>query len=471
MEKGAALENATGLERPYQPLDIEPRWYKYWIDRGYFTPRPEPGMKPFTVVLPPPNVTGSLTMGHVLNHTLQDVVVRKNRMEGNVTLWLPGMDHAGIATQNVVEATLRKEGMTRHELGREAFVARVWQWKEEYGGLILRQMRRLGASVDWSRERFTMEPALSRAVATVFVHLYDKGLIYRGHYVVNWCPRCHTAISDEEVEHAEAETTLWHIKYPIKGTEKHITVATTRPETMFGDVAVAVHPKDRRYTHLVGKTAILPFARREIPILADDYVDPKFGSGALKITPAHDANDFEVGKRHGLTPLNVLNPDGTLNENAGDFAGEDRFAVRKKMVEMLEDRGLLARSEPHRYSRATCCRCETVVEPRLSEQWFVRMRPLAEPALAAAKKGQVKFFPRRWTKVYQNWLVNIRDWCISRQLWWGHRIPVWYCRNPACASMTVTVDPPGACAKCGGTELRQDEDVLDTWFSSWLWPF
>jgi valyl-tRNA synthetase len=485
MDKGATLEPdapgpagsaslgadaGNGLDRPYDPAAIEARWSAWWTERGFFTPRPEPGRKPFTLMLPPPNVTGSLTMGHVLNHSLEDVVVRWKRMEGNVTLWLPGMDHAGIATQNVVEAQLRKEGLSRHDLGREAFVARVWQWKEQYGGLILRQMRRMGSSVDWSREAFTMDGARSRAVATAFVRLYEKGLIYRGSYIINWCPRCHTALSDEEVDHEDAETQLYYIKYPIAGTEKSVTVATTRPETMFGDVAVAVHPKDKRYTHLVGRMAVLPFVRREIPILADEYVDPKFGTGALKITPAHDANDFEVGRRHGLEPVLVLNPDGTLNELSGDFAGEERFAVRKKIAEMLADRGLLERVTPHKYAKATCSRCDTVIEPYLSQQWFVRMKPLAEPALAAARKKQVKFFPGRWQKVYAHWLNNIRDWCISRQLWWGHRIPVWYCQDPACGKMTVAVDPPTECATCGRDGLRQDEDVLDTWFSSWLWP-
>jgi valyl-tRNA synthetase len=469
MDQGSALEPRTGLDRPYAPQEIEPRWYEQWTARGLFTPpaQASPGERPFVLMLPPPNVTGMLTLGHVLNHTLQDAVVRWKRMEGNVTLWLPGMDHAGIATQNVVEALLKKEGKTRHDLGREAFVARVWQWKEEYGGIILQQMRRLGESVDWSRACFTMDEERSRAVATAFVRLYEKGLIYRGYYVVNWCPRCLTAISDEEVEHEESETLLYHVKYPIAGTEKHITVATTRPETLFGDVAVAVHPKDRRYAHLVGKTAVLPFVRREIPILADDYVDPKFGTGALKITPAHDANDFEVGKRHGLEPIVVLHPDGTLNDQTGDFAGEDRFAVRKKIADMLADRGLLARTEPHRYAKATCSRCDTVIEPYLSRQWFVKMKPLAEPALQVVKKKQVKFFPTRWTKTYAHWMTNIRDWCISRQLWWGHRIPVWYC---GCGELTVAVDAPTACAKCGSTSLKQDDDVLDTWFSSWLWP-
>jgi valyl-tRNA synthetase len=478
MDPGSALEPtaadsatpAAGLARPYDPAAIESRWYDRWMERGDFTPAEGAGKKPFTVLLPPPNVTGSLTMGHVLNHTLQDVVVRWKRMEGAAALWIPGMDHAGIATQNVVEAQLRKDGVTRHDLGREEFVRRTWEWKEQYGGLILRQMRRLGVSVDWTREAFTMDAARSRAVATAFVRLYEKGLIYRGHYVVNWCPDCRTAISDEEVDHVDSETTLYHVKYPVAGTEKFITVATTRPETLFGDVAVAVHPKDRRYAHLVGRMAVLPFVRREIPIIADEYVDPKFGTGALKITPAHDANDFEVGRRHGLAPIVVLNADGTLNEQTGDFAGEERFAVRKKIEDMLADRGLLARKEPHRYSKATCSRSDTVIEPYLSAQWFVRMKPLADPALAAEKKGQVRFFPHRWSKTYRHWMTNIRDWCISRQLWWGHRIPVWTCDDAVCAALTVAVDPPAACGTCGKTALTQDPDVLDTWFSSWLWP-
>ena len=475
MDQGSALEptatatNGAGLDRPYQPQEIETRWYEHWTARGDFTPPPAaPGDKPpFVIMIPPPNVTGMLTLGHVLNHTLQDVVVRWKRMEGNVTLWLPGMDHAGIATQNVVEAMLRKEGVTRQDLGREKFLEKVWEWKEQYGGIILKQMRRLGESVDWTRECFTMDETRSRAVATAFVRLHERGLIYRGYYVVNWCPRCLTAISDEEVEHEESETLLYHIKYPIAGTEKHVTVATTRPETLFGDVAVAVHPKDRRYAHLVGKTAVLPFVRREIPVIADEYVDMKFGTGALKITPAHDANDFEVGKRHGLEPIIVLHPDGTLNEQTGDFAGEERFAVRKKIADMLADRGLLARTENHRYSKATCSRCDTVIEPYLSRQWFVKMKPLAEPALQVVRKKQVKFFPTRWTKTYGHWMTNIRDWCISRQLWWGHRIPVWYCEK---GETTVAVDTPSACAQCGSTNLKQDDDVLDTWFSSWLWP-
>ncbi len=459
----------AGLEKSYDPSQVESRWYEDWVSRGLFTPRPDPARKPFTIMIPPPNVTGTLTMGHVLNNSVQDAVIRWKRMEGFNALWMPGMDHAGIATQNVVEAALRKEGITRESLGREKFLEHVWRWKEEKGGVIQKQLRVLGCSLDWTRERFTMDEGLSRSVREVFVRLHRKGLIYRGSYVVNWCPRCQTALSDEEVDRDERPGKLYHLKYPISGTkDKFITVATTRPETMLGDVAVAVNPKDPRYKGLVGKTAILPILRREIPIIADDYVDPKFGTGAVKITPAHDANDFWVAQRHNLEPINIMNPDATLNENAADFAGLDRFEARDKLVAALEDRGLMARIEPYNMSPGTCSRCDTPIEPRLSGQWYVKMKPLAEPALTAHRKGRVKFFPRRWNKVYVHWLDNVRDWCISRQLWWGHRIPVWYC---GCGEVIVETEASAACPKCGGTSLRQDEDVLDTWFSSWLWPF
>jgi valyl-tRNA synthetase len=464
------------LERPYDPAEVESRWYRFWVERGLFTPRVDPAHPPapgdaFTIMIPPPNVTGSLTMGHVLVQTLQDVQVRWRRMDGYLTLWLPGTDHAGIATQNVVERALAERGLTRQGLGREAFVREVWDWKEKFGGLINEQERRLGCSLDWTRERFTMDEGLSRAVAEVFVRLYRKGLVYRGHYIVNWCPRCRTALSDEEVNHEDEDGTLWYIKYPIKGTEKFVTVATTRPETMLGDVAVAVAPKDRRYSHLVGKTLVLPLMRREIPVIADDFVDPKFGTGAVKVTPAHDPNDFAIGQRHALEPVVVMNPDGTMSERAGDFAGLDRFVARKKVLERLTDLGLLARTESHRLAIGHCDRCGTVVEPYLSLQWFVRMQPLAEPAIEVVRRKKVKFYPSRWTKVYLHWMNNIRDWCISRQLWWGHRIPVWYCRAPGCGEILVETSAPAQCGKCGGTELVQDEDVLDTWFSSWLWPF
>ncbi|MBI5837297.1 MAG: valine--tRNA ligase [Candidatus Eisenbacteria bacterium] len=458
-----------GLEKTYDPSRVESRWYADWIERGLFTPQPDPDRKPFTVVIPPPNVTGRLTMGHVLNNSLQDAVVRWKRMEGSNTLWLPGTDHAGIATQNVVERHLKDQGVSKESLGREAFVARVWEWKHEYGGIIQQQLRLLGCSLDWSRERFTMDEGLSHAVREVFVRLYRKGLIYRGSYVVNWCPRCLTALSDEEVDRENRPGHLWHLKYPVAGTrDKFITVATTRPETMLGDVAVAVHPRDSRYKALRGKTAILPILRREIPILADDYVDPKFGTGAVKITPAHDANDFWVAQRHGLEAINVMHADGTMNENAADYAGMDRFEARERIVAALQDRGLVAKIEPYDLSPGECSRCHTPIEPRLSPQWYVKMKPLADAALAVHRKGKVKFYPKRWNKVYVHWLENTRDWCISRQLWWGHRIPVWTC---GCGEIIVDSVTPAACPKCGSAGLKQDEDVLDTWFSSWLWPF
>jgi valyl-tRNA synthetase len=454
---------------PYDPSRVEKKWYAYWIEKNCFSAAPEADKKPFCIVIPPPNVTGSLTMGHVLNNTLQDIIIRWRRMEGYETLWLPGMDHAGIATQNVVERDLLKRKVRKEALGRERFVEEVWKWKERYGGIILKQLQLLGCSCDWSRERFTMDAGLSRAVEEVFIRLFEKGLIYRGNYIINWCPRCKTALSDEEVSHQETKGYLYYMKYPIKGTQKHITVATTRPETMLGDVAVAVSPKDPRYKNLVGKTAVLPFLRREIPIIADDYVDPKFGTGAVKVTPAHDVNDFDIGKRHGLEPIVVMNEDGTMNENAGDFEGLDRFECRKRILEALEDRGLLAKTEPYEYAMGHCYRCDTIVEPYLSDQWFVKMKPLAQPAIDAAKKGQVKFFPKRWSKVYLHWLEGIRDWCISRQLWWGHRIPIWYCDE--CGEIHASRGKPDKCKKCSSSSLHQDSDVLDTWFSSWLWPF
>jgi valyl-tRNA synthetase len=447
------------LQQPYDPQRVEARWYDAWEAAGVFKPRP--GGKPFVISIPPPNVTGSLTMGHLLGEAVRDLILRWQRMEGREVLYVPGMDHAGIATQNVVERMLEEQGSRRAELGREAFVARVWAWKEEYGGLILRQLRRVGTSADWSRERFTFDPGYSRAVLLVFQKLHEKGLIYRGRYVVNWCPHDQTALSDEEVDKVEREGSLWHIKYPIKGTEKFVTVATTRPETMLGDTAVVVHPRDRRYAHLVGKTAVLPLQRREIPIIADDAVDPKFGTGAVKVTPAHDAADFQIGQRHGLPEIIVMDERGMMNENAGDFRGLDRFEARDKVVSALTDAGYIEKVEKHLLVIGQCSRCDTIIEPYLSWQWFVKMAPLAAPAIEAAKKGQVKFYPARWRKVYLNWLENIRDWCISRQLWWGHRIPVWYRGEQT----VVSAERPA------GDGWRQDEDVLDTWFSSWLWPF
>jgi valyl-tRNA synthetase len=459
------------LERPYDPGEVEARWYDVWLAGGYFTPRADSEKKPFTVFIPPPNITGTLTMGHVLVQTLQDVVIRWRRMEGWNALWVPGTDHAGIATQNVVERALAERGITRESLGRDAFVAEIWRWKERSGTRINEQERRLGCSLDWTRERFTLDEGLSRAVAEVFVRLYRKGLVYRGDYIVNWCPRCRTALSDEEVEHREIEGKLYHLRYPIQSTEKHIVVATTRPETMLGDMAVAVHPRDRRYQKLVGKIAVLPLLRRELPIVADEWVDPRFGTGAVKVTPAHDPNDFELAKRHGIQATVVLNPDGTMSEKAGDFAGLDRFEARKRILGRLEDLGLVARVETHRYALGHCSRCGTVVEPTLSRQWFVRMKPLAGPAIDAVVKKRVRFFPARWTKVYLHWMRHIRDWCISRQLWWGHRIPVYYCRAAGCEEMVAAVARPQRCPRCRGADLVQDEDVLDTWFSSWLWPF
>jgi valyl-tRNA synthetase len=456
------------ISKAYDHTEAERRWYDHWLERGYFRPNDQAD-RPFVVLIPPPNVTGTLHIGHAFDHTIQDVLTRWQRMSGTPTLWLPGTDHAGIATQNVVEKLLADEGKTRHDLGREAFVAEVWRWKERYHARITAQMKRLGDSVDWSRERFTMDDGLSRAVREVFVRLYERGLIYRGNRIINWCPRCHTALSDEEVDREETDGKLYHLMYPIKDSKRHVTVATTRPETMLGDVAVAVHPKDKRYAPLHGKTAILPFLRREIPIVLDDTVDPKFGTGAVKVTPAHDATDFELGQRHGLAPITVMDTSAVMNENAGDFRGLTREEARLRIVEALQDRGLLARVEPHRHALGHCQRCGSIVEPYLSLQWFVKMKPLAEPALRGLERGEITILPRRWEKVYLRWLEGIRDWCISRQLWWGHRIPVWTCA--ACAEMIVARETPQACPKCSGRDLKQDEDVLDTWFSSWLWPF
>jgi valyl-tRNA synthetase len=440
-----------------------------WRELDLFRADPGSGRPPFTILIPPPNVTGGLTIGHCLNNTTQDVIIRYRRMRGDEALWLPGTDHAGIATQNVVERKLRAEGKTRHDLGREAFVAEVWRWKEEQHGRIRSQLDALGCSCDWSRERFTLDPGLSRAVRKVFVALYKKGLIYRGDYIVNWCPRCQTALSDEEVDREETRGTLTTIRYPLRDGGGSISVATTRPETMLGDVAIAVHPDDERYRALVGKHAVLPILGREIPILADASVDPEFGTGAVKVTPAHDPNDFLIGERHHLTPVVVMAGDGTMNANAGPFAGLDRFVARERIVAELKAQGLIAEIREHTLPLGRCQRCNTVVEPMLSRQWFVRMRPLAEPALAAVLDGRVRFQPERWLGVYRHWMENVRDWCISRQLWWGHRIPAWTCAD--CGEVVVAEEDPTSCAGCGRSSLRQDEDVLDTWFSSWLWPF
>lgn len=461
------------IPKTYNPQTVEEHWYPIWEKNGFFRAKAIPEKIPYCIVIPPPNVTGILTMGHVLNNTIQDVFVRWRRMQGHETLWMPGTDHAGIATQNVVEKTLLKEGKTRHDLGREKFLERVWQWKEEYGGTIIKQLKKLGTSCDWERERFTMDEGLSNAVQEIFIRLYEKGLIYRGKYVINWCPKDHTAISDDEVNHTEHKGHLYHIKYPIKGTDQFAIVATTRPETMLGDTAVAVHPKDERYTHLVGQSVILPLTSREIPIVSDEYVDPAFGTGMVKVTPAHDPNDYWIGQRHNLPQINVMTISATMNENAPEkYRGLDRYVARKAVVTDLEAAGLIHKIEEHDLNVGRCYRCDTIIEPYLSDQWFVRMKPLAEPALKVVLDGTIRFHPERWVKVYEHWMTNIRDWCISRQLWWGHRIPIWYCASNGCDQMAASKSQPTVkCEKCGSTNFRQDEDVLDTWFSSWLWPF
>jgi len=461
-------EKLSEIPRAYDPHKVEARWYQFWMDKGYFTPRIDREKQPFVIIMPPPNITGELHLGHALTATLEDIMARWHRMKGEPTLWLPGIDHAGIATQFVVEQALVKEGTTRHQLGRESFLERVWQWKNRYGHNIAEQHKRLGASCDWSRERFTMDEGPSRAVRTTFVRLYRKGLIYRGERIINWCPRCVTALSDLEVEHDDTAGNLWYVRYHIKDSDDFITVATTRPETILGDTAVAVNPGDTRHQGVVGRTVVLPAVGREIPIIADEAVDPAFGTGAVKITPGHDPVDFEVGQAHGLPTINILNPDGTMNDNAGAYRGLDRYECRKRIVADLEQEGLLVKIEPHQHSVGHCCRCRAAVEPWASRQWFVRIAPLAIPAIDAVTDGRIKIIPERFTKVYLNWMENIRDWCISRQLWWGHRIPVWYCGG--CGEIIVSVDDPTLCPKCGSPKLEQDADVLDTWFSSALWP-
>jgi len=456
------------MDKHYDPGKIESKWYEWWETNGHFHAEPSEGGEKFSVVIPPPNVTGILHMGHALNNTVQDILVRWKRMQGFNVLWVPGTDHAGIATQNVVEKSLRTEGTTRTEVGREKFLERVWQWRGEYGDTIVRQLRKLGASCDWQRERFTMDEGLSAAVTEVFCRLYDEELIYRGNYIVNWCPRCHTALSDEESEHQEENGKLWHIRYPVKDGGE-VVVATTRPETMLGDTAVAVHPEDERYKELIGKKVLLPLVAREIDIIADEYVEREFGTGVVKMTPAHDPNDFQVAKRHNLEFVNVMNGDGTMNESAGKYAGMDRFECRKAVVADLEEQGLLVRIDDHCHAVGHCYRCDTVVEPRLSKQWFVKMQPLAQPAIAAVRSGKIKLSPPHWEKTYFEWMENIRDWCISRQIWWGHRIPVFTCAD--CHLEWAARDTPEICPQCKSRKITQDEDVLDTWFSSWLWPF
>ncbi|MBO5938811.1 MAG: valine--tRNA ligase, partial [Clostridia bacterium] len=451
------------------PSEFEDRIYQNWCDKGYFTPDVNDPAPAFSVVIPPPNVTGQLHMGHALDETLQDVLVRYKRMQGFNTLWVPGTDHAGIATQIKVEEQLRvNEGLTRYDLGREAFLERVWDWKHQYGSRIISQLKKLGASCDWSRERFTMDEGCSRAVREVFVNLYDKGLIYRGNRIINWCPHCITALSDAEVEYEEQAGFFWHIKYPIKGEDGFVEIATTRPETMFGDTAVAVNPEDEATKHLIGKTLILPIVGREIPVIADDYVEIGFGTGCVKITPAHDPNDFLVGQRHGLEQIKVMNDDATMNAHAGKYEGMDRYECRKALIADLDAEGLLIKTVPHAHNVGSCYRCKTTVEPITSNQWFVKMEPLAGPALDVVRDGRVKFVPERFSKTYVNWMENVHDWCISRQLWWGHRIPAFYC--DACGETTVSKTDITTCPKCGGA-VRQENDVLDTWFSSALWPF
>ncbi|MFH1202082.1 MAG: valine--tRNA ligase [Candidatus Omnitrophota bacterium] len=503
----------------YNPKEAEDKWYKYWQDNNLFAAKSDPAKKPFCIVIPPPNVTGILHMGHALNNSYQDVLIRFNRMKGLMALWMPGTDHAGIATQNVVERQLAKEGLTRDEVGREKLIERLWAWKNEYGDTIIHQLKKLGCSCDWSRTRFTMDEGYTEAVKEAFVHLYNKGLIYQGNYIINWCPRCQTALSDEEAAHKDMEGKLYFIKYPLKLEEAnskkkdYVVVATTRPETMFGDTAVAVNLKDRRYRGLVGKTVILPLAERPIKIIADPTIDPEFGTGAVKVTPAHDPNDFEIALRHSLEFIKIMSPDGRMNKNAGAFSGMDRFEAREAILEELKERELLIKVASHKHAVGHCYRCHTVIEPYLSKQWFVKMAPLAESAIEAVKGGRIKFHPARWTKVYLNWMQNLKDWCISRQIWWGHRIPVYYCKNCQEAGKSqiqnsngstpltigieqsrsakslfvqqvgqipnskqepgiiVSKEKPLKCPECGSADIYQDEDVLDTWFSSWLWPF
>jgi valyl-tRNA synthetase len=457
------------ISKTYNPQEVESRWYGWWESKGFFRADAKSSKPVFAIVMPPPNVTGSLHIGHMLNNTVQDAIVRRKRMQGFNTLWLPGMDHAGIATQWVVERQLREEGLTRHDLGREEFVKRVWKWKDEYGGNILRQIRRIGSSCDWSRERFTLDEGLSRAVREVFVRLHEDGLIYRGTRLINWCPRCLSALSDLEVKYKTSESKLYHVRYPLKNRPgEFVEVATTRPETMLGDTAIAVNPEDVRYREFVGQLAVLPLVGREIPFIEDSAVDPKFGTGAVKVTPAHDLADFEMGLRHNLAQISVIGEDAKITAEGGVYQGLDRFAARKKIVEALDAQGLLVKVESLTNNVGQCDRCSTAVEPLLSTQWFVRIQPLAEPAAKAVEDGRTKFVPANRSKTYFEWMNNIRDWCISRQLWWGHRIPAWYCE---CGEVIVTRVDPDQCTKCGSSRLRQDQDVLDTWFSSGLWPF
>ena len=462
-------EMENNIPKVYDPKTFEKKWYAYWEKNRLFHAEVEPQKTPYSIVIPPPNVTGQLHMGHAMDNTLQDILIRWRRMQGYNTLWMPGCDHAGIATQARVEEALREEGLTRYDLGREKFLERVWAWKEKFGNRIMSQLRSLGSSCDWERERFTMDEGCSRAVREVFVSLYEEGLIYQGTRITNWCPRCHTALSDIEVEHETEVGHLWHLRYRFADSDDYVEIATTRPETMFGDTGVAVHPEDVRYREMVGRTLILPIANRQIPLFADEYVDPTFGTGAVKVTPAHDPNDFDMGKRHGLEQIKVIENDGTMGEGAGRYAGMDRYACRKALVKELAALGVLVETEEHEHAVGHCSRCHTTVEPLVSKQWFVKMASLAKPAIEVVREGRIHFVPERFTKIYENWLENIRDWCISRQLWWGHRIPAWYCDD--CGKVSVSRTDLTACPACGSSHLHQDEDVLDTWFSSALWPF
>ncbi len=457
------------MEKTYNPHDFEDRLYRDWEEHGYFRAERDDNKVPFTIMMPPPNITGQLHMGHALDNTLQDAITRFKRMQGYCALWLPGTDHASIATEVKIVEQMAEEGLTKQDIGRDAFLKRAWAWKEKYGGRIVEQLKKMGSSCDWSRLSFTMDEKCSKAVREVFVNLYNKGLIYRGSRIINWCPCCRTALSDAEVEYAEENSFFWHLKYPVEGSDEYLVVATTRPETMFGDTAVAVNPADKRYKHLIGKNVILPVVNKPIPVVADEHADMEFGTGCVKITPAHDPNDFEVGLRHNLPVVRVMNDDGTMNEHAGKYAGMDRYECRKALEKDLEEGGYLLKKEPHAHNVGHCYRCHSTVEPIVSKQWFVKMKPLARPAINAVTYKKTTFIPERFAKIYFNWMENVKDWCISRQLWWGHRIPVWYC--PDCGAEICSKEDPSKCPHCGSTNLSQDEDVLDTWFSSALWPF
>ena len=460
---------AKELAKIYEPNEVEDRIYKFWLDGGFFHAEVDESKEPYTIVIPPPNITGQLHMGHALDQTLQDILIRTKRMQGYSALWMPGTDHASIAPEAKIVEAMRKEGISKDDLGREKFLERAWEWKEKYGGTIISQLKKLGSSCDWERERFTLDEGCSKAVREVFVTLYEKGLIYRGERIINWCPHCKTSISDAEVSYDEHDGNFWHLRYPLSDGSGYVELATTRPETMLGDTAVAVHPEDERYKGIIGKTVILPLLNKEIPIVADEYVEMDFGTGVVKITPAHDPNDFEVGLRHNLPVINVMTDDAKMTDDCGKYAGMDRYEARRAIVADLEEGGYLVKVEPMKHNVGSCYRCNSVVEPRISKQWFVKMEPLAKPAVKAVKDGDITLIPSRFEKTYYNWMENIKDWCISRQLWWGHRIPAWYCAD--CGEVIVSRDEPTVCPKCNSTYLSQDEDTLDTWFSSALWPF